>query len=71
MPLMVFTVITPDDAYNNCARACWWKGIKCPGGNSLAIATMGRGTLTISSTRSGDADFVLFAVYFVFIAQEG
>jgi hypothetical protein len=70
MPLMVFTVITPDDAYNNCALACWWNLIKCPGGNSLAIATMGRGTLIISSTGSGEVDFVLFAVYFVFIAQE-
>jgi hypothetical protein len=70
MPLTVFTVITPDDAYNNCARTCWWKGIKCPGGNSLAIATMGRGTLTISSTGSEAAEFVLIEVYFVFIAQE-
>jgi hypothetical protein len=31
---------------------------------------MGRGTLTISSTGSEAAEFVLIEVYFVFIAQE-
>jgi len=70
MPLLVLTVITPDDAYSSCVRVCWWKGIKCPGGNSLAIATMGRGTLIISSTGSGGVDFVLFEIFFVLIAQE-